>query len=193
MLSDRSSLCCKAISTDSGASGTHPGQSLESDHSGNTLGGGEARAFCSCFDTPSLSLDLGPSRLSNWPCPGQVLTFPTPNPSSRLLALLVPQGFYNHKLGGLSQQMYWLTVLKVRNPKSRCLQGQTPPETCRGILPCPLLALGVSCNLWYRWITPILCLHKAFSLHLCLFTRLSSFKNTQHRSSRRGSVVNESD
>ena len=64
--------------------------------------------------------------------------FPISQQYSFLMAALTKY----HKLDGLKQQVYCLTVLGAGSLKSRCQQGHTHSETFCRILPCFLLEAG---------------------------------------------------
>ena len=61
-----------------------------------------------------------------------------------------------HKLGGLKQQKFILSILEARSPKSRGQQRQAPSEGSRGeSVPCLFQLLGVRHPLACGCITPI--------------------------------------
>ena len=117
------------------------------------------------------------------PSLGGVHTFPTPNPSSCLLALGhwlygCPRACCNEVLPSAwfrTTKLYGLTDLEAGSPKLRCLQGRAPSETCRRILPRPFLASGsflaifhgsLQCSV-FTWHSPCV----SVSSRGCLLTR----------------------
>ena len=77
--------------------------------------------------------------------------------------------------------MYFLTVLEARGPQSKCLQGHTPSEACRGMLPglsvawgrVPALLASLACGCF----TPVLSSEGALPVFLFLYMA-ASFKDT---------------
>lgn len=83
-------------------------------------------------------------------------------------------------------EIYWLTVLEVTSPKSRCQQGHVPPKACRGLLPCSWSFWWFALNFWRSLarscITPVPAFVTTCVLPVCLcnFTWPSSYKVMSH-------------
>lgn len=57
-----------------------------------------------------------------------------------------------HKVGDLKQEIYSLTVLEARNPKSKCQQSCTSSRGLRRIIPCLQHLQMMSRIFWLPWL-----------------------------------------
>ena len=121
-------------------------------------------ALLVCFPSPEAA-GFGKGSCASHFRPRVAAVFLSPNPNVSLsfsgcpitqqYSFLMAALTKYHKLDGLKQQVYCLTVLEARSLKSRCQQGHTHSETFSRILPCFLLEasglLAVLGVLWLGW------------------------------------------